>query len=89
VGVGGLRPDPRHCPRDRHEGPWNSPRGRVRRWPEPLAEAFLTAGFDAYIGATEPYVDADSTCLFAYGFFYFALLEIGISLHVLTPIEKL
>lgn len=39
----------------------------------PLAEAFLAAGFDAYIGATEPYVDADSAGLFTYGFFYFAL----------------
>jgi len=41
----------------------------------PLAEAFLAAGYDAYIGAVEPQIDAESAFLFTVGFFYFALAE--------------
>jgi hypothetical protein len=39
----------------------------------PLADAFLEAGFNAVIGPTERYVDADSALLFVIGFFYFVL----------------
>jgi hypothetical protein len=41
----------------------------------PLADAFLAAGYDAYIGAVQPYIDAESAFLFTVGFFYFALGE--------------
>jgi hypothetical protein len=41
----------------------------------PLAEAFLGAGYDTYIGAEQSYVDAESAFLFTVGFFYFALAE--------------
>jgi hypothetical protein len=41
----------------------------------PLADAFLAAGYDTYIGAEHPYVDAESAFLFIVGFFYFALAE--------------
>jgi hypothetical protein len=41
----------------------------------PLADAFLAAGYDPYIGAEHRYVDADSAFLFTVGFFYFVLAE--------------
>jgi hypothetical protein len=41
----------------------------------PLAQAFLAAGYDAYIGADQRYVDGESAFLFTVGFFYFALAE--------------
>jgi hypothetical protein len=36
---------------------------------EPLAKAFLEAGYEGYVGATENYVDGDSALLFTIGFF--------------------
>jgi hypothetical protein len=42
---------------------------------EPLARAFLEAGYDGYVGATEDYVDRDSALLFTIGFFYHLLAD--------------
>jgi hypothetical protein len=42
---------------------------------EPLARAFLEAGYEGYVGATEPYVDGDSAFLFTIGFFYHVLAD--------------
>src|SRR5215207_1589363 len=42
---------------------------------EPLARAFLEAGYDSYVGATEDYVDRDSALLFTIGFFYYLLAD--------------
>jgi hypothetical protein len=42
---------------------------------EPLARAFLEAGYDGYVGATEDYVDGDSALLFTIGFFYHLLAD--------------
>lgn len=41
----------------------------------PLAEAFLDAGCDAYIGAVERYIDMHSAMMFAISFFYWLLAE--------------
>ncbi|HYZ92863.1 MAG TPA: hypothetical protein VFA34_10795 [Actinomycetota bacterium] len=40
---------------------------------EPLARAFLAAGADAYVGATEPYIDMGSAVLFVTGLVYYLL----------------
>lgn len=42
---------------------------------EPLARAFLEAGYEGYVGATEDYVDKDSALLFTIGFFYHLLAD--------------
>jgi hypothetical protein len=42
---------------------------------EPLARAFLEAGYEGYVGATQPYVDSDSALLFTIGFFYHVLAD--------------
>ena len=42
---------------------------------EPLARAFLEAGYEGYVGATQPYVDSDSAFLFTIGFFYHVLAD--------------
>jgi len=42
---------------------------------EPLAKAFLEAGYEGYVGATENYVDGDSALLFVIGFLYHLLAE--------------
>lgn len=41
----------------------------------PLAEAFLDAGCDAYIGAVAPYLNMASADMFALSFFYWLLAE--------------
>jgi len=41
----------------------------------PLAEAFLDAGCDAYVGAVSPYIDMSSADLFTLSFFYWLLAE--------------
>ena len=41
----------------------------------PLADAFLVAGYDAYIGAEQAYIDGEAAFLFTVGFFYFAVAE--------------
>lgn len=40
-----------------------------------LADAFLDAGYDAYVGMETPYADMDSSLLFMMGVFYFLLAE--------------
>ncbi len=40
-----------------------------------LAEAFLRAGYDAYVGQTEPYYSSDASLVFVTGLFYFLLAE--------------
>lgn len=42
---------------------------------EPLARAFLEAGYTGYVGSVEPYMDGDSSFLFTLGFFYFLLAD--------------
>ena len=42
---------------------------------EPLARAFLEAGYEGYVGPTEPYVDGDSALLFTVGFFYHVMAD--------------
>ena len=37
---------------------------------EPLAKAFLEAGYDGYVGATEEYIDGDSAFVFTVNLFY-------------------
>jgi hypothetical protein len=41
----------------------------------PLAQAFLAAGYDGYIGSTPKYYDADAALLFTTSFFYYLLAE--------------
>lgn len=40
-----------------------------------LAEAFLHAGYDAYVGQTQPYYSSDASLVFLTGLFYFLLAE--------------
>ena len=42
---------------------------------EPLARAFLEAGYDGYVGATEEYVDGDSAFVFTVNLFYHLMAE--------------
>lgn len=42
---------------------------------KPLAEAFLAAGYEAYVAPVEEYYDGDSAVLFVAGFFYHLLAE--------------
>lgn len=42
---------------------------------EPLAQAFLDAGCDAYVGVVTPYVDMASAVSFAVNFFYLLMAE--------------
>ena len=42
---------------------------------EPLARAFLEAGYTAYVGPTEPYIDYDSSLVFAINWFHLLLSE--------------
>jgi hypothetical protein len=41
----------------------------------PLAEAFLAAGYDGYIGSMQKYYDADAGMLFTTSLFYYLLAE--------------
>lgn len=40
-----------------------------------LAEAFLRAGYDAYVGQAQPYYDSGASLVFLTGLFYFLLAE--------------
>ena len=74
----GGSPDRLTSPRGTSLG-WSPPRGacwwRAAAVREPLARAFLEAGYDGYVGATEDYVDGDSALLFTIGFFYHLLAD--------------
>lgn len=49
-----------------------------------LAEAFLQAGYDAYVGETEPYYSSDASLMFVTGLFYFLLAETETSIRGVT-----
>ncbi len=42
---------------------------------EPLAKAFLEAGYEGYVGATEEYIDGDSAFVFTVNLFYHLMAE--------------
>lgn len=42
---------------------------------EPLARAFLEAGYEGYVGATEEYIDGDSAFVFTVNLFYHLMAE--------------
>lgn len=42
---------------------------------EPLAKAFLEAGYEGYVGATEEYIDGDSAFVFTINLFYHLMAE--------------
>ena len=78
--VEGWQPFDFDLTKDNIPGLVTAPRGTLvasgcRAGREPLAKAFLEAGYEGDVGATENYVGGDSALLFVIGFFYHLLAE--------------